>query len=242
MGQRTFSLPGSKCSSRDRIPLVIFPDDFFRFVDDHDLASGSHHPDHFFDRARLVSEEVDAAHVKHAVEGFHAERQPLRFSVEEVRTPIPFLQVLLAFAQHAPRDIDSIKLDVFGEIAQVRPGADGHFEHARTIGDFEFADDFGTEIGCARDPFVKPLSQVVAGREAVIHGLVLQVGPGDRTDEQGDAVANGVDAPGCGIAQSLTVQLERVARVGVAKHRQNIVFPFVDLHVFDIADIDSAQN
>ena len=98
MGQLTASPAGLK-----------LPAGLFHLVDDHDLRSRPGHPDHLLDGAGLIGEEVDAAHVKYAVEDPALEGKPFGLALKKVRLALPTLDVALALAQHVPGKIEPIK-------------------------------------------------------------------------------------------------------------------------------------
>ena len=72
MGHRTLLGSRPKLLLHNGSALVVLADSLFGLIHDHDLGARFRHPDHFLDGAHLVGEEVDAADVKHAVEGLHA--------------------------------------------------------------------------------------------------------------------------------------------------------------------------
>ena len=68
-GTTDFFGPGLKPASNDGGALVGVADGALGFVDNDDFCARLGDPDHFFDGACLVREEVDAASVEDAVEG-----------------------------------------------------------------------------------------------------------------------------------------------------------------------------
>ena len=74
-------------------------------------------------------------------------------------------------------------------------------------------------VGLAGEPVIEPLGEVVARSDAVVEGLVFEIWAGDGADEEGNAVANGIDAASGGIAQVIAGHLEGIARVRIAKQR-----------------------
>jgi len=188
-------------------------------VDDDDLCAGFGDPDHFLDGASLVGEEVDTAGVEDAIEGVDFEGKAFGFGLEEVCFAAPFEEVLLAFVKHAPGDVHTIEVDVVRKKAEVGAGSNGDFEDASMGLDFELGNEIMPVVGLAGKPVIEALGEVVAWSDAIVEGLVFEVGPGDSADEQWNAVANGIDAASGGVAQVRAGPFKGIARVGIAKQR-----------------------
>jgi hypothetical protein len=196
--------------------LVVIANGALGFVDDDNLSAGFGDPDHFLDSPGLVCEEVDAADVEDAIESAGDEGQALGFGLKQVGLAAPFEEVPLEFVEHAPGDVDAIEVDVVGKEAEVSAGADGDLENTGLGLKLEFVDKFETVVGLAGQPVIEMLGEVVARSDTIVERLEFQIGSADRADEEGNAVANGIDAAGCGVAQIFAGYLEGVARVGVA--------------------------
>src|SRR6202008_3837388 len=121
------------------------------------------------------------------------------------------------FFKHSPGDIDTVEVNVAREKAQVCTRSYRSFKHAGVGVQLEFAYEIEPVVGFAGEPVIKPLGQIVAGGNAVVECLIFQVGPGDRTDEEGNAFADGIDAACRGVAQIAAGHLKTVTRIRIAK-------------------------
>src|SRR5579871_3271877 len=163
----------SKTSTNDRGALIVLANSPLRLIHDHDLRARFCHPDHLFDGPHFVGKEVDAPHVKHAVEGLDLKRQSLSLCLKNVRLQSPIQKIALAFFQHPPGNVDPVKIDVSWQKPQIGARSNRSFQYPGVWFQFEFIDEFKAVVWLAGKPVIKPLSQVVTWCYPIVERLVF---------------------------------------------------------------------